>query len=118
MKGYEKYILTQDPVLVSFNYTGTLNEGDAVVLSANDTVSRGSSGDNPIGVVYKVVGDKVTVQTKGAMVAKYSGSAPTVGAGKFLQVDGTGKVQAGTASGTVVDILYVDTTDGVVVFVR
>lgn len=118
MKGYEKYILTQDPVLVSFNYTGTLAEGDAVVLSANDTVSRGADGGNPLGVVHKVDGTKATVQTRGAMVAKYSGSAPTVGAGKLLQVDGAGRVKAGTTTGTVVDILYVDTTDQVVVFVR
>jgi len=118
MKGYEKYTLTQNPVLVSFNYTGTVAEGDAVVLVSNDTVGRGSSNGNPIGVVHAVVGDKVTVQTRGAMVAKYTGTAPTVGAGKLLQVDGTGKVQASTTSGTVVDILYVDTTDGVVVFAR
>ena len=118
MKAYEKYILTQDPVLVSFNYSGTLAEGDAVVLSANDTVSLGADGGNPVGVVHKVEGTKATVQVRGAMVAKYTGTAPTVGAGKLLQVDGAGKVKAGTTSGTVVDILYVDTTDGVVVFAR
>lgn len=114
----ENYTLTGNPVLYTFPYTGTLAEGDAVALNSSGYVTRGTSGDAFFGVVHKIEGTNATVQVRGAMAVKYSGTAPTMGAAVRFTVDGTGKVAVSATAGSYADVLDVDTSSTTVAVLR
>lgn len=114
MTSTDKYKLFGDIKTVALNYTGTIAVDDAVTLTANDEVGRGTAEAPVFGLVQAVGPGKATVQYGDFVVFNYSGTAPTAGANKELVVDGAGKVKipATAGTGSRVDILAVDTANG------
>ena len=84
--------------------------GMAVALTAADTVSFGTAGAAPCGVIVALDGDdKAAVQVDGFVQVAYNGStARTVGWGT-LGVDGNGGVQVVSTGGRSCMIVSVDT---------
>lgn len=105
----------------TFNNDGSITAPEVMVgLVSSDTVGLGAAEDKIFGKAWRL-DDRgvVMVQYAGMIVSPYSGTAPTVGAGQELVLDGAGNVKlpATAGTGTNVDIVSVDTTNGLVAFV-
>lgn len=89
----EGYVYTETPVVRKDSYfhdkypvftkrfkTGTTAPGNAVVMSANDTVKNAAGGTTPIGVLLSKKNSGGLVQLTGEIKAYYTGSTtPTLG---------------------------------------
>ena len=115
----DKYEL-QAAETFTFNNDGTVAQNESMVgLVAAGQVGLGADGDAIFGKAWRVEErGAVMVQYSGIFVAPYSGAAPAVGVGQSLALDGAGKVKSVAAgSGSVVDIIDIDTANTNVVFV-
>ncbi len=105
----------------TFDNDGTVTAAESMVgLAAANTVGLGAAEDKVFGKAWKIEDrGTVMVQYDGIFVATYTGTAPSVGAGQELVLDGSGgvKIPATPGTGTPVDILDVDTTNTQVAFV-
>lgn len=105
LEGYNERVAT----LVA---SSSVKEGDAVTISANNTVDKTGSGTAPCGVCLGVRDGYATVLFNGYCTVKFSGTAPTTG---YVSVggDGTGKLKVMTSGGRQVTIVSVDATNKV-----
>ena len=102
---------------LTFKASGTITENTPVKLSANDTVSACSSGDDFAGIASQVRNGLAAVQMSGAATLPYSGTtAPTVGY-ISLVADGDGGVKVPASGGKEVLAVSVDTTAETVTFI-
>ena len=62
-----------DELVVTFQVSGEVNQGDFVFISDNGTVSPSTFGDIPAGKVLNVRDGFAAVQVRGAMETEYSG---------------------------------------------
>ena len=92
--------------VLTFEYTGTLNKGDLVKMSASSKVTKASANDEFIGVCLHIRDGYAAVQVKGYVECAKSGTV-NVGYNKLVTAsDGVKTAESG------VDrlVIYVDTT--------
>jgi len=63
-----------DELVVTFQTSGQINQGDFVTLSGNGTVGPCEFGDAPVGRALNVRDGIAAVQLRGAMEAEYTGT--------------------------------------------
>ena len=103
--------------LLTFKISGTVAENTPIKLSANDTVSACSDGDEFIGVAVQARNGLVAVQMSGAVTLPYSGStAPSAGY-VSRAADGEGGVKVPASGGKKALAVNVDTTAQTVTFI-
>lgn len=101
--------------VISFKKASGTEKGVFVKMSANDTVTACSAGDNFAGYCLKADGGFADVKTHGYIEVGYTGTAPTVGF-NTLAADSSGKVK-GSETGREYLVLNVNTSAATVGFI-
>ena len=96
--------------VVTFKTETTLQEGDLVKISANDTVAKCTDGDLVDGIVVNVGDGIVSVQVRGFMTVKIA-SALTLGYTN-IEASGSNVVETAETGGRPCTVINYSTTSG------
>ena len=98
--------------VITFKTTNAV-AGEPVTISANERVTKSTSGETFCGVAVSVSEDYAAVQISGFVELPYSGTAPTVGYNTFV-ANGNGGVRTNTTGRTLLVVNVNSSTSKVV----
>ena len=98
--------------VITFKTTNAV-AGEPVTISANEKVTKSTSGETFCGVAVSVVDGFAAVQISGFVELPYSGTAPTVGYNTFV-ANGSGGIKT-NATGKTLLVVNVNSSKSTVV---